>query len=88
MTLLNQHLYSIIRRTLLLFTVIALLVLCFAFSAGSVSAKTRLSNAETPKDIIKNHYAPGRCLDADLNTISSNGTKVQLWDSNSSVQQT
>ncbi|GAB3567764.1 hypothetical protein GCM10027445_16580 [Amycolatopsis endophytica] len=23
---------------------------------------------------------PGRCLDADLNTIGGNGTKVQLWD--------
>ncbi|MDQ0379711.1 RICIN domain-containing protein [Amycolatopsis thermophila] len=25
---------------------------------------------------------PGRCLDADLNTINGNGTKVQLWDCN------
>lgn len=24
----------------------------------------------------------GRCLDADLGTIGSNGTKVQLWNCN------
>jgi hypothetical protein len=29
----------------------------------------------------------GRCVDADLNTIGSNGTKVQLWDCNRSAQQ-
>lgn len=29
----------------------------------------------------------GRCLDGDLNTINGNGTKVQLWDCNASVQQ-
>ncbi|MFD9394277.1 RICIN domain-containing protein [Streptomyces sp. NPDC060000] len=29
----------------------------------------------------------GRCVDADLNTIRVNGTKVQLWDCNLSTQQ-
>jgi hypothetical protein len=29
----------------------------------------------------------GRCLDADLNTIGGNGTKVQLWDCNGQLQQ-
>ncbi|MEU5592564.1 RICIN domain-containing protein [Streptomyces sp. NPDC020298] len=29
----------------------------------------------------------GRCVDADLNTIGTNGTKVQLWDCNNSAQQ-
>jgi hypothetical protein len=29
----------------------------------------------------------GRCVDADLNTAGSNGTKVQLWDCNRQVQQ-
>ena len=29
----------------------------------------------------------GRCLDADLNTIGGNGTKVQLWDCNGQPQQ-
>lgn len=29
----------------------------------------------------------GRCLDADLNTIGSNGTRVQLWDCNGQPQQ-
>ena len=28
-----------------------------------------------------------RCLDADLNTIGGNGTKVQLWDCNGQPQQ-
>ena len=35
---------------------------------------------------IHNRYS-GRCLDADLNTINANGTKVQLWDCNGSAQQ-
>ncbi|WP_405019996.1 RICIN domain-containing protein [Kitasatospora sp. NBC_00070] len=30
----------------------------------------------------------GRCLDADLNTINGNGTKVQLWDCNGWSNQT
>lgn len=29
----------------------------------------------------------GRCIDADLNTIGGNGTRVQLWDCNSQPQQ-
>ena len=29
----------------------------------------------------------GRCLDADLNTIGGDGTKVQLWDCNGQPQQ-
>jgi hypothetical protein len=29
----------------------------------------------------------GKCLDADLNTIAANGTKVQLWHCNGSLQQ-
>ena len=29
----------------------------------------------------------GRCVDADLNTINGNGTKVQLWDCNNQAQQ-
>ena len=29
----------------------------------------------------------GRCIDADLNTIGANGTKVQLWDCNGQPQQ-
>jgi hypothetical protein len=35
-----------------------------------------ISNADSP-----------RCLDADLNTIGGNGTKVQLWDCNGQTQQ-
>jgi hypothetical protein len=35
---------------------------------------------------IVNDYS-GRCLDADLNTIGGNGTKVQLWDCNGQSQQ-
>jgi hypothetical protein len=29
----------------------------------------------------------GRCLDADTNTINKNGTTIQLWDCNSSAEQ-
>lgn len=29
----------------------------------------------------------GRCLDADLNTITRNGTRVQMWDCNGQNQQ-
>ena len=29
---------------------------------------------------IRSQFNAGKCLDADLNTISGNGTKVQLWD--------
>lgn len=29
----------------------------------------------------------GRCVDADLNTIGGNGTKIQLWDCNNQLQQ-
>ncbi|WP_432838773.1 ricin-type beta-trefoil lectin domain protein [Dactylosporangium sp. CA-092794] len=30
----------------------------------------------------------GKCVDADLNTINRNGTRIQLWDCNGSPQQT
>ena len=31
--------------------------------------------------------AAGQCVDADLNTIGANGTRVQLWTCNGSLQQ-
>ncbi|WP_214415670.1 RICIN domain-containing protein [Sphaerisporangium fuscum] len=50
---------------------------CAAMVAGSTAASAD-ARAAGP---IHNH-ASWRCLDADLNTIANNGTKVQLWNCN------
>jgi hypothetical protein len=56
---------------------LAVAVGCTAIVAGS----TGVSAAVGATGVIRSH-ANWRCLDADLNTIAGNGTKVQLWDCN------
>lgn len=47
--------------------------------AGTMSAQ---ATTDVTAYLIGPVSDPNRCLDADLNTIGANGTKVQLWDCN------
>jgi len=51
---------------------------------AAVTAYPAAAATGSPVNVAYN----GKCLDADLNTINANGTKVQLWDCNSTPQQT
>jgi hypothetical protein len=45
-----------------------------------------VASAGAEQMVVWNRYN-GKCLDADVNTMGANGTKVQLWDCNGSLQQ-
>ncbi|HKS47061.1 MAG TPA: RICIN domain-containing protein [Amycolatopsis sp.] len=47
----------------------------------------RSASAQDDGPYLIGSLADGRCLDADLNTIAANGTKVQLWTCNSTAGQ-
>ncbi|MGW4651202.1 RICIN domain-containing protein [Kitasatospora sp. NPDC004289] len=53
---------------------------------GSSSPST-LAATQYRTTALTNGYS-NRCLDADLNSIGGNGTKVQLWDCSGQAQQT
>ncbi|MFC4530964.1 RICIN domain-containing protein [Sphaerisporangium dianthi] len=53
---------------------------CAAIVAGTTGASAAVDTAAAPGPIRS--HANWRCLDADLTTIGSNGTKVQLWNCN------
>ncbi|POX47688.1 RICIN domain-containing protein [Streptomyces sp. Ru72] len=66
----------------------AALLAALTLAAGELSASNSPAAASDsalsispPSGRYRIHsYYNGKCLDADLNTIGSNGTKVQLWD--------
>jgi hypothetical protein len=59
-----------------------------AASAALLATWAAPAHAANPSGTFKwVSVKSGRCTDADLNTIGSNGTKVQLWDCNGSRQQ-
>lgn len=65
------------------------------FSGPQIMARSVAGGPVTPLDHIEpgqivfllSAEPPNRCLDADLNTIGANGTRVQLWDCNNQLQQ-
>ncbi|MFF4132254.1 RICIN domain-containing protein [Streptomyces mirabilis] len=61
-------------------------LLCGLVSVLMLSATGTVQAASHPIFVWKSAKS-GRCVDADLNTIGTNGTKVQLWDCNHSAQQ-
>ena len=60
-----------------------LLVSAWSGPASATSSTSATSRA--PFGLVS--VRSGRCVDADLNTIGRNGTKVQLWDCNGQLQQ-
>ena len=57
-------------------------------SALAVSAwPSPASAASSTGTFVWRSIKSGRCVDADLNTIGANGTRVQLWDCNHQAQQ-
>ncbi|GAA5152233.1 MULTISPECIES: RICIN domain-containing protein [Amycolatopsis] len=65
--------------------VLAIFVLVVA-STGLSLFWAAPANATSPYTTERSGYN-GRCLDADLNTMGTNGGKVQLWDCNGQPQQ-
>ncbi|ONI76321.1 hypothetical protein ALI144C_37325 [Actinosynnema sp. ALI-1.44] len=59
---------------------VGLLLVALTIAAPAAEA------AQGSYPMLRNAHS-GRCLDADLNTITANGTKVQLWDCNGQNQQ-
>ncbi|GAB7188471.1 hypothetical protein ATKI12_8302 [Kitasatospora sp. Ki12] len=73
--------------------ILALVTAALGAGAGSASAATGGPSAKPAavRGLAALNYVGqyrfhsnynGKCLDADLNTIGANGTKVQLWDCN------
>jgi hypothetical protein len=59
----------------------------FDYCNGGFCGQNYGQNFSSQEGVAIRSAKSGRCLDADLNTIGHNGTKVQLWDCNGSTQQ-
>lgn len=54
---------------------------CISFPDGTVPANQAWFITQIPEGFYRfQSAASGRYIDADLNTINRNGTKIQLWD--------
>jgi hypothetical protein len=66
--------------------VLGLLLAATALLVASLMTRFSAAHATGYSGTMTSGY-DGRCLDADLNTINANGTRVQLWDCNGQPQQ-
>jgi hypothetical protein len=64
---------------------------CITVGAGRdgdpIDDEAQIATAVLSTSEILNGHDPGRCLDAELQSIAGNGTKVQLWDCSGANQQ-
>ncbi|WP_285598009.1 ricin-type beta-trefoil lectin domain protein [Kineosporia sp. NBRC 101731] len=57
----------------------------FTLNGDKVTAKGTISGSGSSYPIKVSYN--GKCLDADANNLNRNGTRIQLWDCNNSMQQ-
>jgi len=60
---------------------------CLPAGADAVDNEAQISSSVLSTAEVLNGHDPGRCLDAALQSIGGNGTKIQLWDCNGGNQQ-